>query len=362
MLCVNVELQERRYPILIGNGLLQDERSYPVKQGDRVMIVSNPTVAQFYLDTVTFALKKRGCEVDHVLLPDGEKYKTLESLYLIFTALLQGNHGRDTTIIALGGGVIGDVAGFAAASYQRGVRLIQIPTTLLSQVDSSVGGKTAVNHELGKNMIGAFYQPSMVIIDTHTLGTLPKREVNAGLAEVIKYGAILDYEFFEWLEAHIDELVALNNESLQHCIARCCQIKADVVARDETEKGDRALLNLGHTFGHAIETHLGYGNWLHGEAVSTGMMMAASLSEQLGDISVADVSRLEKLLARANLPTLSPDSMQPEDYLPHMMRDKKVLAGKLRLVLLKSLGQAYIATDTDKDLVLNAIKRCTQMD
>ena len=362
MLCVNVELQERRYPILIGNGLLQDERSYPVKRGDRVMIVTNPTVAQFYLDTVIFALKKRGCEVDHVLLPDGEKYKTLESLNLIFTALLQGNHGRDTTIIALGGGVIGDVAGFAAASYQRGVRLIQIPTTLLSQVDSSVGGKTAVNHELGKNMIGAFYQPSMVIIDTHTLGTLPKREVNAGLAEVIKYGAILDYEFFEWLEAHIDELVALNNESLQHCIARCCQIKADVVARDETEKGDRALLNLGHTFGHAIETHLGYGNWLHGEAVSTGMMMAAALSEQLGDISVADVSRLEKLLARANLPTLSPDSMQPEDYLPHMMRDKKVLAGKLRLVLLKSLGQAYIATDTDKDLVLNAIKRCTQMD
>ena len=362
MLCVNVELQERCYPILIGNGLLQDERSYPVKRGERVMIVRNPTVAQFYLDTVTFALKKRGCEVDHVLLPDGEKYKTLESLNLIFTALLQGNHGRDTTIIALGGGVIGDVAGFAAASYQRGVRLIQIPTTLLSQVDSSVGGKTAVNHELGKNMIGAFYQPSMVIIDTHTLGTLPKREVNAGLAEVIKYGAILDYEFFEWLEAHIDELVALNNESLQHCIARCCQIKADVVARDETEKGDRALLNLGHTFGHAIETHLGYGNWLHGEAVSTGMMMAAALSEQLGDISVADVSRLEKLLARANLPTLSPDSMQPEDYLPHMMRDKKVLAGKLRLVLLKSLGQAYIATDTDKDLVLNAIKRCTQMD
>ena len=362
MLCVNVELQERRYPILIGNGLLQDERSYPVKRGERVMIVTNPTVAQFYLDTVTFALKKRGCEVDHVLLPDGEKYKTLESLNLIFTALLQGNHGRDTTIIALGGGVIGDVAGFAAASYQRGVRLIQIPTTLLSQVDSSVGGKTAVNHELGKNMIGAFYQPSMVIIDTHTLSTLPKREVNAGLAEVIKYGAILDYEFFEWLEAHIDELVALNNESLQHCIARCCQIKADVVARDETEKGDRALLNLGHTFGHAIETHLGYGNWLHGEAVSTGMMMAAALSEQLGDISVADVSRLEKLLARANLPTLSPDSMQPEDYLPHMMRDKKVLAGKLRLVLLKSLGQAYIATDTDKDLVLNAIKRCIQMD
>ena len=362
MLCVNVELQERRYPILIGSGLLQDERNYPLKQGDRVMIVSNPTVAQFYLDTVTQALEKRGCTVDQVLLPDGEKYKTLESLNLIFSALLKGNHGRDTTIVALGGGVIGDVAGFAAASYQRGVRLIQIPTTLLSQVDSSVGGKTAVNHEFGKNMIGAFYQPSMVLIDTLTLKTLPKREVNAGLAEVIKYGAILDDAFFTWLEKHIDELVALEPQALQHCIARCCQSKADVVARDEMEKGERALLNLGHTFGHAIETHLGYGNWLHGEAVAAGMMMAAALSAELGNISVADVSRLEKLLARANLPTISPDTMQPEDYLPHMMRDKKVLAGKLRLVLLKSLGQAYVATDTAKDLVLKAIRRCTQTD
>lgn len=362
MLCVNVELQERRYPILIGSGLLQDETCYPVKDGERIMIVSNPTVAQFYLKTVMDALEKRGCVVDHVLLPDGEKYKTLDSLNLIFTKLLQGNHGRDTTIIALGGGVIGDVAGFAAASYQRGVRLIQIPTTLLSQVDSSVGGKTAVNHELGKNMIGAFYQPVTVMIDTLTLNTLPKREVNAGLAEVIKYGAILDNEFFEWLEKNIDDLVSLKQEALQYCIARCCQIKADVVARDETEKGDRALLNLGHTFGHAIETHLGYGNWLHGEAVSVGMMMAAALSEELGNISVAEVARLEKLLARANLPTVSPDGMKAEDYLPHMMRDKKVLAGKLRLVLLKSLGQAYVATDTDHKLVLNAIRCCSQTD
>ncbi|OOF64211.1 3-dehydroquinate synthase [Rodentibacter pneumotropicus] len=362
MQCINVELQERRYPILIGSGLLQDEHRYPVEDGERVMIVSNPTIAQFYLKTVTDTLEKRGCVVDYILLPDGEKYKTLDSLNLIFTKLLQGNHGRDTTIIALGGGVIGDVAGFAAASYQRGVRLIQIPTTLLSQVDSSVGGKTAVNHEFGKNMIGAFYQPSAVMVDTLTLNTLPKREVNAGLAEVIKYGAILDYEFFEWLEKNIDDLVALKQDALQHCIARCCQIKADVVARDETEKGDRALLNLGHTFGHAIETHLGYGNWLHGEAVSVGMMMAAALSEELGNISVEDVARLEKLLARANLPTVSPDGMQPEDYLPHMMRDKKVLAGKLRLVLLKSLGQAYVATDTDHKLVLNAIRRCSQAD
>ena len=362
MLCVNVELKERRYPIYIGEGLLKDESYYPLKKGDKVMIVTNPTVAQYYLETVTQTLDKIGCQVESVLLPDGEKYKTLESLNLIFTALLKHNHGRDTTIIALGGGVIGDVAGFAAASYQRGVRFIQIPTTLLAQVDSSVGGKTAVNHELGKNMIGAFYQPSTVIIDTLTLNTLPKREVNAGLAEVIKYGAILDYAFFEWLEAHIDELVALNQHSLQYCIARCCQIKADVVARDETEKGDRALLNLGHTFGHAIEIHLGYGNWLHGEAVAAGTMMAAVLSEQLGDLSFGDVARLEKLLARANLPTVSPDTMQPDDYLPHMMRDKKVLAGKLRLVLLKALGQAYVATDTDKFLVLNAIERCTQHD
>ena len=362
MLCVNVELKERRYPIYIGEGLLKDETCYPLKKGDKAMIVTNPTVAQYYLETVTQTLEKIGCQVESVLLPDGEKYKTLESLNLIFTALLKHNHGRDTTIIALGGGVIGDVVGFAAASYQRGVHFIQIPTTLLAQVDSSVGGKTAVNHELGKNMIGAFYQPSTVIIDTLTLNTLPKREVNAGLAEVIKYGAILDYAFFEWLEAHIDELVALNQHSLQHCIARCCQIKADVVVRDETEKGDRALLNLGHTFGHAIETHLGYGNWLHGEAVAAGTMMAAVLSEQLGDLSFEDVARLEKLLARANLPTVSPDTMLPDDYLPHMMRDKKVLAGKLRLVLLKALGQAYVATDTDKSLVLNAIERCTQHD
>ncbi|MXN88102.1 3-dehydroquinate synthase [Pasteurella canis] len=362
MQCVNVELKERRYPIYIGAGLLSDENCYPLKSGDKVMIVTNPTVAQYYLTPVTDTLERKGCLVEHVLLPDGEKYKTLASLDLIFTALLQTNHGRDTTIIALGGGVIGDIAGYAAASYQRGIRFIQIPTTLLAQVDSSVGGKTAVNHELGKNMIGAFYQPCCVIIDTLTLKSLPKREVNAGLAEVIKYGAILDKDFFSWLEQHIDNLVALEQAYLQQCISRCCQIKADVVANDETEQGDRALLNLGHTFGHAIETHLGYGNWLHGEAIAVGMMMAAVLSEKLGYLTYDDVGRLEKLLARANLPTVSPDSMQAEDYLPHMMRDKKVLAGKLRLILLKALGQAYVATNTDQEIVLDAIRSCTQVD
>lgn len=362
MQCVNVKLKERSYPIYIGENLLSDTQVYPLKSGNKVMIVSNSTIAPFYLMQVTETLQKIGCQVSSVLLPDGEKYKNLDSLNLIFTALLQENHGRDTILIALGGGVIGDVVGYAAASYQRGIKFIQIPTTLLAQVDSSVGGKTGVNHELGKNMIGAFYQPSAVIIDTNTLNTLPKREVNAGLAEVIKYGAILDLPFFEWLEQHIHQLVALEKQALQYCIARCCQIKAGVVARDETERGDRALLNLGHTFGHAIETHLGYGNWLHGEAVAVGMMMAAVLSEKSGDLTQADVGRLELLLARANLPTVSPDTMQPDDYLPHMLRDKKVLAGKLRLVLLKALGQAYVATDTDQTLVLNAIRACTQFD
>lgn len=361
MLQVNVELKERRYPIIIGAGLLTDPASYaPLKSGDKVMIVSNPTVATHYLSTVTETLTKLGCQVDSVLIPDGEKYKTLESLNLIFTALLEKNHNRDTTLIALGGGVIGDVAGFAAASYQRGIRFIQIPTTLLAQVDSSVGGKTAVNHPLGKNMIGAFYQPVSVIVDTNTLHTLDKREVSAGLAEVIKYGAIFDLAFFEWLEKHIDDLVALQQNELEYCIQRCCQLKADVVARDETEKGDRALLNLGHTFGHAIEARMGYGVWLHGEAVSVGMLEAAALSHILGDLDAQDVARLEKLLARANLPTVSPDGMEPAEYLPYMWRDKKVLSGQLRLILLKSLGQAYVSAKATESQVLESIERFTQ--
>lgn len=361
MLQVDVELKERRYPILIGAGLLGKPQSYsPLKSGDKVMIVSNPTIASHYLATIKNTLTQLGCQVDAVLIPDGEKYKTLTSLNLIFTELLEKNHNRDTTLIALGGGVIGDIAGYAAASYQRGIRFIQIPTTLLAQVDSSVGGKTAVNHPLGKNMIGAFYQPIRVIIDTDTLATLPKREISAGLAEVIKYGAIFDDSFFKWLEQHIDQLISLNQEELQYCIQRCCQLKADIVAHDETEKGDRALLNFGHTFGHAIEAHLGYGNWLHGEAVAVGMLEAAALSELLGDLNTNDVSRLEKLIARANLPTISPDGMMPQAYLPYMWRDKKVLSGQLRLILLKKLGQAYVTAQATEDQVMTAITRFTQ--
>lgn len=364
MTTVNVELKERSYPILIGENNLANPECYTdhLVAGSKVMIVSNPTVAAHYLAPLQNCLMQIGCEVESVLLPDGEEFKTLESLNLIYTALLQANHNRDTTIIALGGGVIGDVAGFAAATYQRGVKLIQVPTTLLSQVDSSVGGKTAVNHPLGKNMIGAFYQPDLVVIDTKTLHTLEARQVSAGLAEVIKYGAIFDEQFFTWLEKNMSQLLALEHDALAFCIQSCCQFKATVVANDEKEKGERALLNFGHTFGHAIETHLGYGKWLHGEGVATGMLMAADLSYLLGNITREDVARLEKLLAQANLPTVSPDGMTAEEYLPHMMRDKKVLAGKMRLILLNSLGKAYITSDVDSSLVVQAINDCSQFD
>ncbi|AAP95387.1 3-dehydroquinate synthase [[Haemophilus] ducreyi] len=361
MLQVNVELKHHHYPIKIGQGLLTNPQSYaPLKAGDNVMIVSNPTIAQYYLATVRDTLITIGCKVDTVLLADGEQYKTFESLNQIFTALLENDHHRDTTLVALGGGVIGDVTGYAAASYQRGVRFIQIPTTLLAQIDSSIGGKTAINHPLGKNMIGAFYQPAAVIIDTQVLNTLAKRQVSAGLAEVIKYGVAFDSHFFEWLEQHIDQLMQLDPETLAHCIQRCCQLKAAIVAQDETEQGERALLNFGHTFGHSIEAHLGYGTWLHGESVAVGMLEAAELSKILGNLTEDQLARLEKLLANAVLPTTSPDGMTADQYLPYMWRDKKVLNGQLRLVLLKSFGQAYITTEATEQQILTAIQRFTQ--
>ncbi|CAK8740081.1 3-dehydroquinate synthase [Sodalis praecaptivus] len=287
------------------------------------MLVTNDRLAPLYLDSLSGRLSQAGVKVDRVVLPDGEQHKSLTVLYRVFTALLAKPHGRDTTIIALGGGVIGDLAGFAAASYQRGVRFIQVPTTLLSQVDSSVGGKTAVNHPLGKNMIGAFYQPASVVIDLDCLNTLPRRELSSGLAEVIKYGIILDAAFFAWLEDNLDALLALEPRALAYCIRRCCELKADVVAADEREQGQRALLNLGHTYGHAIETHMGYGNWLHGEAVAAGMMMAVRTARRLGQFSDAEAERVSALLLRAGLPVSGPAEMAAEDYLPHMMRDKK---------------------------------------
>lgn len=338
---LTVALGERSYPIYISEGLLNDSSLIRQHiQGNSAVVVSNTTVAPLYLEPVQSALD--GLRHDAIILPDGEAYKTLDSLNQIYTHLLEAHFDRNTTLIALGGGVIGDITGFAAASYQRGVPFIQIPTTLLSQVDSSVGGKTGVNHPLGKNMIGAFYQPQAVIIDISTLSTLPDRELSAGIAEVIKYGILGDAEFFSWLEQNMDKLLSRDAETLSYAIARSCQDKADIVAADEREKGQRALLNLGHTFGHAIETGMGYGVWLHGEAVACGMVMAAQLSHSLGWIDQESVERIRTLIKRANLPTSPPEEITSEQFMDLMAVDKKVIDGQLRLVLLNSIGKAIV--------------------
>lgn len=353
---LTVTLGERSYPITIAAGLFNDPASFlPLQSGDQVMLVTNETLAPLYLGPLRSVLEQAGVKVDSVILPDGEQYKTLAVMDTVFTALLQKPHGRDTTLVALGGGVVGDLTGFAAASYQRGVRFIQVPTTLLSQVDSSVGGKTAVNHPLGKNMIGAFWQPVSVVVDLNCLQTLPKRELSSGLAEVIKYGIILDASFFVWLEENIDALMALDEKAMAYCIRRCCELKADVVAADERETGLRALLNLGHTFGHAIEAEMGYGNWLHGEAVAVGMVMAAHTAERLGQFHRQDTQRIITLLQRAGLPVIGPREMSAESYLPHMMRDKKVLAGEMRLVLPLTIGSSEVRRGVPHDVVLGAI-------
>jgi len=339
-----LDLGDRSYRIYIGAGLLDRpellSRHIP---GTRVAIVTNETVAPLYLARLhAHVVSLKPVEV---VLPDGEQYKSLEVLNRIFDALLSARCDRRTTIIALGGGVIGDMAGFAAASYQRGVPFIQVPTTLLAQVDSSVGGKTGVNHPLGKNMIGAFYQPRAVIIDTDTLNTLPDRELSSGLAEVIKYGLIRDPEFFSWLEVNLDKLLARDPEALAYAIHRSCLNKAEVVAADERESGVRATLNLGHSFGHAIETGMGYGNWLHGESIAAGMVMASDLSRRLKWLSAADVARVEKLIRRARLPVRAPGTLSAARFLELMAVDKKVLDGRLRLVLLKRLGEAVVTDD-----------------
>lgn len=350
MQTLTVDLGDRSYPIYIGPGLLRNKELYsPHVKGRQVLIVTNETVAPIYLDDVKSALTDY--QVDTVILPDGEKYKDLDTLNMIFDELLDRRHNRTTTLVALGGGVIGDMTGFAAATYQRGVNFIQVPTTLLSQVDSSVGGKTAVNHPLGKNMIGAFHQPQAVIADTDTLETLPLREMAAGMAEVIKYGLISDSEFYAWLQDNVAGLMSGDDESLAEAIYRSCENKADVVAQDEREGGIRATLNLGHTFGHAIEAHQGYGKWLHGEAVGAGMMMAADLSKRLGYLDEKDEHDLLRLLQAAHLPVKGPKDMSCDDYISRMAVDKKVLDGALRLVLLKGIGEAYITSDVPRDLL-----------
>jgi 3-dehydroquinate synthase len=355
MQTLTVDLGDRSYPIHIGAGLLQQsELVLPHLEQKRVVVVSNTTVAPLYLAQLTATLEAGGVAVASVVLPDGEAYKNWETLNLIFNALLTQRAERKTTLIALGGGVIGDMTGFAAASYQRGVPFIQIPTTLLSQVDSSVGGKTGINHPLGKNMIGAFYQPKLVLADTDTLKTLPARELSAGLAEVIKYGLIWDAEFLAWLEANMGKLRALDEAAISHAIHRSCEIKAQVVGQDEREGGIRAILNLGHTFGHAIETGMGYGNWLHGEAVAAGMVMAAQTSQRLGWLTEADVARSRALIRAAGLPDVAPD-LGVATWLDYMGHDKKVEGGKMRFVLLKKPGEAMITADVPADVLTGVL-------
>lgn len=340
---LNIELAERSYPIVIGRGLLDDAGllagAVPARD---VLVVTNETVGPLYLERVVRGLGDR--RVGSVALPDGEQHKTLEVMARIFDALVAGRLNRDACVLALGGGVVGDMAGFAAACYQRGVDYVQLPTTLLAQVDSSVGGKTGVNHPGGKNLIGAFHQPRAVLSDTSTLTTLPARELRAGIAEVIKYGLIADAGFLDWIDAQLDGLLALEPAALAHAIRRSCEIKAAIVAEDEREHGRRALLNLGHTFGHAIETATGYGEWLHGEAVGVGMLLAADLSRRLGWLGSHDVGRLRGLLRRAGLPTTAP-RIGADRALELMSLDKKVLGGRIRLVLLERTGAGLVSGD-----------------
>lgn len=356
MKTLQLDLGERSYPIYIGSQLLQNPKLLaPHIHGSQVMIVSNTTVAPLYLETCKQQLQD--FELAEVILPDGEQYKNLDTLNLIFDALLKHRFDRSCTLVALGGGVVGDITGFAAASYQRGVNFVQIPTTLLAQVDSSVGGKTGVNHALGKNMIGAFYQPRCVIADIDTLNTLPDRELSAGLAEVIKYGLIRDIGFFAWLEQNMAGLIRRDPELLSQAVYQSCAHKAEVVAADEKEAGQRALLNLGHTFGHAIENAMGYGVWLHGEAVATGMQMAADLSRRHGWISQADEQRVAELLTRANLPIRAPENLSEQDFRNLMAVDKKVKKGVINLVLLKALGNAEVCSDYSPRLLSETLNQ-----
>ncbi len=361
---LSVGLADRSYPIFIGPKLADDPHVADMLSAQlpnrRFVVITNETIAPLYLSSLEERLKKVGAGGTALILPDGEKYKTSESLNLIYDHLLAERCDRTTTIVALGGGVIGDLAGYAAATYQRGIPFIQVPTTLLSQVDSSVGGKTGINHPRGKNMIGAFWQPKLVLADTTTLQTLPDRELSAGLAEVIKYGLIRDLPLLEWLEANLDRLLAREDDALAYAIERSCQNKAEVVADDELEtakEGGRALLNLGHTFGHAIETGVGYGEWLHGEAIAAGTVMAAELSRRLGWLNDSDVDRVKTLLQRAQLPIVGAP-LGVDRYLDLMSHDKKVIAGRTRLVLLKQIGEAVTYADASPEDIKASIETC----
>lgn len=340
---LRVELGDRSYPILVGQGLLGERSLFEQHlRAHDLLVVSNTVVAPLYLNALEAALQPR--RVVATILPDGESHKTLANVARILDVLVANRFGRDCAVVALGGGVVGDMAGFAAATYQRGVAFAQVPTTLLAQVDSSVGGKTGVNHPGGKNLIGAFHQPVAVVADTRTLATLPARELRAGLAEVIKYGLICDAAFFAWLEAHLEALLVADAAALAHVIRRSCEIKAQIVGRDEREHGERALLNLGHTFGHAVESATGYTEWLHGEAVGAGLVMAARMSRESGHLTSEELERVTRLIARTGLPTHI-SNVTPDIALEHMRIDKKVQAGRIRLVLLRGIGTAYVTAD-----------------
>ncbi len=348
MKTLELELGERSYPIHIGSRLIDQAELYKKHlKGSFTAVVTNETVAPLYADRVVKTLESLGQKVRLVVLPDGEVYKTWETLQKIFDALLESGADRKSTLVALGGGVIGDMTGFAAACYMRGIRFIQVPTTLLSQVDSSVGGKTGINHPLGKNMVGAFYQPQAVIADLDTLQTLPPKELAAGLAEVIKHGAIADANFFQWLECNIDSLNACDPKAMEYAVLRSCEIKSNVVAQDEKEGGVRATLNFGHTFGHAIEAGMGYGEWLHGEAVGCGMVMAADLSVRVGQLTTDEAERLKKLVAALKLPTVPP-RLGLERYMDLMSVDKKAEGGEVRYILLNGIGRSTIKAVDDQ--------------
>ena len=360
MQTLSVALGERSYPVHIGTGMIGESSLYaPHVKGRRIAVVTNPVVAPIYLVTLQEALARAGAQSIPVLIEDGEQAKGWETLDRVFDALLAAHLGRDALIVALGGGVVGDLAGFAAATYQRGIPFIQVPTTLLAQVDSSVGGKTAINHARGKNMVGAFHQPLAVIADVATLNSLPDRELRAGIAEVIKHGLILDLEFLEWLEARIDSLLARDPAALEHAVRRSCELKAQVVATDERESGLRAILNFGHTFGHAIEAGVGYGEWLHGEAVATGMVMAAELSVRAGTLRRQDADRVKALITRAGLPVRGP-KISADRYLELMQVDKKASAGRVRFILLDGLGRAMQRGDLEERLVRESIAAAAQ--
>jgi 3-dehydroquinate synthase len=354
---IDVKLGDRSYPIYIGPGVMErrEELSAAIPGRD-VLIVTNTIVGPIYSARLTAALAPRRCL--EVSLPDGEIHKTLATVSRVLDVLVANRFARDACVVALGGGVVGDMSGFAAACYQRGISFVQVPTTLLAQVDSSVGGKTGVNHPGGKNLIGAFHQPAAVFADTNTLATLPDRELRAGLAEVIKYGLIVDREFFEWLEANATKLLARDTDALTHAIRRSCEIKADIVARDEREQGDRALLNLGHTFGHAIESATNYSSWLHGEAVGAGMLLAADVSQRLGWVTAADVERIERVLEKFGLRT-DVRSLPATTLAENMKIDKKVAAGRIRLVLLKGIGKSVVTGDYEDAALRETLRtRC----